>query len=110
MQLVIVINLGLPVTALDAGVECTGCIGRYLGAKKIERHREMKIYFLLDQGQIDDAMAADIFNITGIANRLRLHFLASPLNDSLHPGAPYKHVVPFFGEHKTASARQGIEA
>jgi len=63
---VIVLDLGLVVAALDAGIEGVRRVGGNLRAEQIERERIMQIELLLEGRKIDDAERADLCDIRGI--------------------------------------------
>ena len=54
----VVLDLGLLVAALDAGIEHIRGIGRDFRAEQIERQRIVQVQLLLNGRQIDDAERA----------------------------------------------------
>ena len=109
-QPVIVLDLGLVVAALDAGIEGVRRVGRDFRAEQVERQRVMQVQFLLDGRQIDDAERADLGDIRGIVDSGGPHRLAGSLHHAADAGFADEHVMGFFGEHESAGARQRIEA
>ncbi len=70
----------------------------------------MQIKLFLDRRQVDHPDLAHLFDIVWVIDAGRLHRLAGALHGAADPGFAYEHVMRFFGQHETASARERIEA
>src|SRR5205823_2958941 len=109
LQPVVVIELVLAKTALDAGVEGIRSIGRDLVAEEIKRKREVQIELALHGRKIDHAELAHGPRIARVGDAGLLHLVASTLDDAADTGLAHEHMMRFLGEHETRGAGQGIE-
>src|SRR6478672_10621801 len=66
LELVVVVDLGFLVAALDAGVEGIRRVGRDFRTKEIKRQRIMQMQLLLDGRQVDHPERTDFCDIGGI--------------------------------------------
>ena len=108
-ELVIIVDVGFPVAALDTGVEETGSVGRDFGAEKIQRDSKMKVEFSLHRRQIDHTQCPDAFRVIGVINAVLLHRLARSFDDSADTSFTHAHMMGFFGKHKLTCPRHRIE-
>ena len=90
-------------TPFQSGSEEIGRVRADLAAKQIERIAEPEVDVLLHD------VERNASELTHIFVRILLHQLRSAFDDAAQARVADKHMMRFFGQHKSARARQRLE-